>query len=178
MILSDWDIRVYIEKKLLVIDPLYPDTIRENGVDLRFGDQFCRFKKTPERIIDTRSDRVEDVLECTRVGEEGFVIQPLEHVLATTLEWVEIPHDLMALVNLRSTFARYSLYIPPTIIDAGFKGNVTIEIIGGSLPVRVYPGQRFLHVVFARTSSPVYRPYSGKYQEQKGVTPPKPDSSS
>jgi len=176
MILSDWDIRVYIEKKLLVIDPLFEDTIRENGVDLRFGYEFCRFRKNFRGIIDSKEYDPIDFLECRDVSEdEGFVIQPLEHILATTLEWVELPHDLIGFVNLRSTFARLSLYIPPTVIDAGFKGQVTIEIIGGSLPVRVYPGQRFLHVIFARTSSPVYRPYRGKYQGQRGVTPSKPD---
>ncbi|OYT39435.1 MAG: dCTP deaminase [Desulfurococcales archaeon ex4484_58] len=176
MILSDWDIRVYIEKKLLVIDPLFPDTIRENGVDLRFGNQFCRFKKYRDVVVDTKKDPVTDVLECIEVDdEEGFTIQPLEHILATTLEWVELPDDLIGFVNLRSTFARYSLYIPPTVVDAGFKGQLTIEVIGGSVPVKVYPKQRFLHLIFARTSSPVYKSYSGKYQSQKGVTPPRPD---
>ena len=175
MILSDWDIKVYLEKKLLVIDPIFEDTVRENGVDLRFGNEFCRYIRSSDIVLDSARSSVDDVIECVKVGSEGFVINPLEHILATTLEWVELPHDLVGFVNLRSTFARLSLYIPPTIIDAGFKGQVTIEIIGGSLPVRVYPGQRFLHVIFARTSSPVYRPYKGKYQGQKGVTLPRPD---
>ncbi|MEM1919042.1 MAG: dCTP deaminase [Desulfurococcaceae archaeon] len=176
MILSDWDIRVYVEKGLLIIKPLFEDTIRENGVDLRFGYQFCRFSKKSDTVIDSRKDPLDMILECTEVSEdEGFVINPLEHVLATTLEWIELPHDLVGLVNLRSTFARLSLYIPPTVVDSGFKGQLTIEVIGGSVPLKVYPGQRFLHVIFARTSSPVYKPYTGKYQEQRGVTPPKPD---
>ncbi|ADV65437.1 dCTP deaminase [Desulfurococcus mucosus] len=176
MILSDWDIRVYLEKKLLVIDPLFEDTVRENGVDLRFGEEFCRFRRGA-RVVDTLRDGVDDVLECSRVGGEGFVVNPLEHVLTTTLEYVEFPNDLIGLVNLRSTFARYGLYIPPTVIDAGFKGNITIELVGSTIPVRVYPGQRFLHLILARTSSPVYKPYSGKYQGQRGVTPPRLDGS-
>lgn len=176
MILSDWDIRVYIEKKLLIIDPLFPDTIRENGVDLRFGYEFCRFKKRRDTIIDSNKDMDRELVECVEVDEnKGFIIQPFEHILTTTLEYVELPHDLVGLVNLRSTFARLSLYIPPTIVDAGFKGQLTIEIIGGSIPVKIYPKQRFLHVIFAKTSSPVYKAYTGKYQGQKGVTFPKPD---
>lgn len=177
MILSDWDIRVYIEKKLLIIDPLFEDTVRENGVDLRFGDEFCRFKRE-NSVVDTSRDGVDNVLECYRVRGEGFVINPLEHVLTTTLEYVEFPHDLVGLVNLRSTFARFGLYIPPTVIDAGFKGNITIELVGSTVPVKVYPGQRFLHLILARTSSPVYKPYMGKYQGQRGVTPPKLDNNS
>ncbi len=174
MILSDWDIRVYLEKKLLIIDPLFEDTVRENGVDLRFGSKFCRFGEG--KIIDTKTMNVSEVLECIDADEHaGFLVRPAEHILATTLEWVELPHDLVGLVNLRSTFARAGLYIPPTVIDAGFKGQITIELIGGPNPVKIYPGQRFLHVVFLRTSSPVYRPYQGKYQGQRGVTPPRPD---
>jgi dCTP deaminase len=175
VLLSDWDIRVYLEKKLLVINPLYEDTVRENGVDLRFGSRFCRFKGG-DVLIDTLVMNVPEALECVDVERDaGFIVKPREHVLATTLEWVELPHDLVGLVNLRSSFARAGLYIPPTVIDAGFKGNITIELIGGVHPVKIYPEQRFLHVVFLRTSSPVYKPYQGKYQGQINVTPPKPD---
>jgi len=175
MILSDWDIVVYLEKGLLTVKPLFNDTVRENGVDLRFGYRFCRFKSSG-LIIDTRLMNVIDVLECSDVSiDDGFVIKPYEHILASTLEWIELPHDLVGLVNLRSSFARVGIYIPPTVIDAGFKGNLTIELIGGASSVRVYPEQRFLHVVFLRTSSPVYKPYTGKYQGQVDVTPPKPD---
>lgn len=176
LILSDRDIDWYIRKGLLRITPLYPDTIRENGVDLRIGAEFCRFRRGGV-VIDTRAEvRPEDFLECIKVGEgEGFTVQPLEHVLATSVEEVCLPDDIVGLVNVRSTFARYGVYIPPTVIDAGFCGQVTIEIVGSGVPVKIYPGQRFLHVVFIRTTSPVARPYSGKYQGQKGVTPPKPD---
>ncbi|MEM3993380.1 MAG: dCTP deaminase, partial [Desulfurococcaceae archaeon] len=93
MILSDWDIRVYLEKKLLVINPLFDDTVRENGVDLRFGYRFCRFRGG-EVVVDTRVMNVPDVLECIDVDKEnGFLIKPYEHVLATTLEWIELPYD-------------------------------------------------------------------------------------
>lgn len=115
MILSDWDIKVYLEKNLLVIKPLFEDTVRENGVDLRFGYQFCRFKGG-NTVVDTRIMNIPDVLECVNVNREiGFIVRPYEHVLATTLEWVELPHDLVGLVNLRSSFARAGIYIPPCL---------------------------------------------------------------
>lgn len=176
MILSDWDIKVYLERGLLVIRPLLNDSIRENGVDLHLGSSFCRFRSS-DAIIDTRSMDISGVLEYVEADvERGFIIYPHERVLATTLEWIEMPHDLVGIINLRSTFARAGLMIPPTTIDAGFKGNITVEVIGGQLPVKIYPGQRFLHVLFIRTSSPVYKPYQGKYQGQSGVTPPKADN--
>ncbi len=175
MILSDRDIAWYLEKRLLRIEPLSSDTIRENGVDLRLGSEFCRFNPDAP-VLDTRRGFSRDTYyRCTRAGGEGFVINPYEHVLATTLETIALPDDLVGLVNIRSTFARLGLFVPPTVIDAGFEGQVTIEIIGSAYPVKVYPGQRFLHVVFLKTTSPVANPYRGKYQGQRGVTPPKTD---
>ncbi|ABM80996.1 dCTP deaminase [Hyperthermus butylicus] len=176
MILSDRDIAWYIEKGLLRIDPLLDDTIRENGVDLRLDSEFCRFNPdAPE--LDTRKPFNREIYyNCVKVDpEQGFTVKPYEHVLATTMETVCLPDDLVGLVNVRSTFARYGIFVPPTVIDAGFCGQITIEIIGSAYPVRLYPGQRFLHVVFVRTTSPVANPYHGKYQGQRGVTPPRPD---
>ncbi len=176
MILSDRDIAWYIEKNLLRIEPLFEDTIRENGVDLHLGEEFCRFNnKAPE--LDTKKpfDKGRYYICRKASPDKGITINPYEHVLATTLETVCLPDDLVGLVNVRSTFARLGLFVPPTVIDAGFCGQVTIEIIGSAYPIRLYPGQRFLHVLFVKTTSPVAKPYSGKYQGQRGVTPPKLD---
>jgi dCTP deaminase len=176
MILSDRDIAWYLEKGLLRIEPLNGDTIRENGVDLRLGTEFCRFNPAAP-VLDTRSSFSRDLYYiCEKAGEHGFVIRPGEHVLATTLETKCLPDDLVGLVNPRSTFARLGLLVPPTVIDAGFCGQVTVEIIGSAYPIRVYPGQRFLHVILVKTTSPVARPYRGKYQGQRGVTPPRLDA--
>jgi dCTP deaminase len=175
LILSDRDIKWYLSRGLLKIEPIFEDTVRENGVDLRLGGELCRLKRT-DHVLDTASKYDADLFyECSRVSSDGFIIQPYEHVLVTTLERVCLPDDLVGLVNLRSTFARYGVYAPPTVIDAGFCGQVTIELIGSAFPVKLYPGQRFLHVVFARTMTPAANPYHGKYQGQKGVTLPRPD---
>ncbi|WP_338599811.1 dCTP deaminase [Sulfolobus tengchongensis] len=169
MILSDRDLRYYLEKGWIKIDPLNGDTVRENGVDLRVGNEIARFKKT-DRIFDP--DNPDPSFFEIEKGEE-FIISPYEHVLLTTEEYVELPNDIMAFVNLRSSFARLGLFIPPTIVDAGFKGQITIEVIGSEFPVKLKKGMRFIHLIFARTLTPVEYPYQGKYQGQKGVTLPR-----
>jgi len=166
MILGDRDLKYYIEKGWIKIDPLQDDTIRENGVDLRIGKEIARFVKT-DKIFDP--DNPDPSFFSIERGEE-FIIQPYEHVLLTTEEFVQLPPDTMAFVNLRSSFARLGLIIPPTIIDAGFEGQVTIEVVGSSFPIKLKAGTRFIHLIFARTLTPVEHPYQSKYQGQKGVT--------
>jgi len=174
MILSDRTIEVLVREKRLVIDPLYPDTIRENGVDLRFGEEFCLIRDKKEKVLDTKhTTNPYPFYECVRVTrEEGFVVPPRRRVLATTLEYIKLPPDVVGLVNLRSTFARLGLYVPPTVVDAGFEGELTIELVGSDVPVRIYPGQRFLHLIFVKMDTETSKPYSGSYKKQRGVRLP------
>ncbi|EWG06442.1 MAG: deoxycytidine triphosphate deaminase [Candidatus Aramenus sulfurataquae] len=171
MVLSDRDIKNYIHEKKLVITPLSSDTVRENGVDLKVGDQIARFLKLAEPVDVDNPEEIKKAYVVTH-GHE-FIIGPHEHVLLTTLEYVKMPNDLVGFVNLRSTFARLGLFIPPTIIDAGFEGQITIELVGSEFPVRLKKGTRFIHVIFAKTTTPVENPYRGKYMGQTGVTLPK-----
>jgi len=167
--LSDADIRGLIEAGELVIDPLSPDTVRENGVDLRFSKRFCVMRGGG--VLDTRgSGEPRSFYDC--VEAEDYVIPPGARVLAVTEEWVELPPYLVGLVNLRSSFARLGLYVPPTVVDAGFKGRLVIELVGSTVPVRVYSGQRFLHLILLTTTSEVRKTYQGRYQGQRDVQLP------
>lgn len=147
MILSGRDIKWYIETGKLVIDPVEEIQFRENGLDL---------------ILENIEDRPTNFAWC-------------EFVLGCTKERFEMPDDLMGFVELRSTWARTGLMIPPTIIDAGFAGNITLEIVSFNKKLPSVPyGQRFAHVIFAKMTSHG-KSYAGKYQNQTGITGPKKD---
>ncbi len=169
MILSDRDIRTYIDRGELTINPLFEDTVRENGVDLRIGNVVGRLIRS-DAIFDIKKD---DPSSFIRLEEgDNFIIYPHEHILLYTIEYIKMPRDLMAFVNLRSSFARLGLSLPPTIVDANFEGQLTIELIGGNFPIRLYKNMRFLHLVFGKLMSPVDKAYEGKYQGQRGIQIP------
>lgn len=170
MILSDFDLWAYIKSGRLSVEPFHESIVRENGLDLRIGRAIARMKNL-EKPLDTRSSS--NIEEYYTIEEgDSFVVRPREHVLLHTMEYIKLPVDLMGFVNLRSSYARVGLTIPPTIIDANFEGELTIELVGGDFPVKLYAGDRFLHVVFAKLSSTVEKPYKGKYQGQRGIRLP------
>jgi len=175
MILSDRGIRAYLEKGWLQVEPLEDWQIRENGIDLRIGKEYARFRETNEVLDVTKEIETTKYYEIDMMDEEGIIIRPYEHVLLHTMEYVKMPSDLVALVNLKSTLARLGLYIPPTVVDAGFEGQIVIEVIGSSFPIRIKPGVPFIHLIFLRTDSPVEKEYAvrGRYQGQKGIRLPK-----
>ncbi len=171
MILSDRDIRTLIRAGELFVSPFDEEVVRENGLDLRLGRSYCAFKGT-STVLDPRSPGdPSDFYEC---GEgDSFVVEPHRHYLLHTMEYIKMPHYLAGLVNLRSTWARTGIYIPSTVVDAGFEGQLTIEVIGSEFPVRLYAGDRFLHLVLVKLETPSQRPYSGEYTGQRGVRLPK-----
>jgi len=122
----------------------------------------------PEKLGEVNLEEYFKVIKI----EDSFVLQPYMKILVTTLEYIKMPINVGGLVELRSTFARLGLSIPPTVIDAGFKGQITLEVHGGAFPVVLKKGVRFAHIVFMEIKGePV--PYRGRYQEQRGVTLPR-----
>lgn len=170
MILSDFDLRAYLSSGRLKIEPYSEEIVRENGIDLRIGSSYCVIRESDEILDVINPDDVSKYYEC---GESDVILlRPNKRYLLHTLEYIKLPPELMGFVELRSTFARLGLMIPPTIIDGGFEGQVTIELLTSSFPIRVCKGVRFLHVVFAKLTTPVNKPYGGKYQGQRKVTLP------
>jgi len=173
MILSDFDLRAYLNSGRLKIEPFSEDIIRENGVDLRLGREYCKLVESDNVLDLTKGEPAEDIKQRYLCKESDIILlEPNSRYLLHTLEYISLPPELMAFVEIRSTFARLGLLIPPTIIDGGFEGQITIELLATSFPVKIPAGTRLLHVVFAKLTTPVTKPYRGKYQGQRGVTLP------
>lgn len=172
IMLSGAEIRRLIKEGKLVIEPFSEEIVRENGVDLRIGEEVAVLLNNPEPLDPDRLKEV-NISDYYKVFKaDTFVLQPYMKVLVTTLEYVKMPEDVAGLIGVRSTFARLGVSIPPTLIDAGFEGELTIEIHGGAFPIVLKKGMRFAHVAFYRIEGPPVV-YKGKYQGQRGVTLPK-----
>jgi len=177
MILGHEDIQHYILTKKLDITNITELTIRENGMDCRIGDEISIDIKIGsewnEFVVDTHDKESIDKRFRTLPIIDSTIIPAKNNVLLYTEESFDLPDDIMGFCCLRSTIARQGFISPITIIDAGFEGTLTIEAFyGGNNPIKIYKGDRFLHVVFAKINSPVSKPYSGVYAGQtKGRLP-------
>jgi dCTP deaminase len=173
MILSDFDLRSYIASGRLYIEPFDPSIVRENGLDLRLGRGFCELAESHE-VLDPYEADGEVLKRFYRCGDgDEVILRPWGRYLLHTLEYIRLPPELVGFVELRSTLARLGLMIPPTIVDGGFEGELTIEVQAPPFPIRLRQGTRFLHVILAKVSTPIEKPYRGTYQGQRGVRLPK-----
>lgn len=176
MILSDRDLKVYIKDGKIRVKPLIDENIRSVGIDLRLGDEFKLFKMNHKTHIDPSKDDIDDGVDVIKVKEgNNFIIHPGEFVLGVTKESVELPDNISARIDGRSSLGRLGIIVHSTAgrVDPGWSGSLTLEISNiGKLPVALIPGMRFCSLVFETISSPVERSYKkiGKYTGQKGPT--------
>ncbi|NPA13507.1 MAG: dCTP deaminase [Aquificae bacterium] len=172
MILSDRKIKQLLKEKELIIDPLEDYQIQPSSVDLRLGRDFLVY--SPDiPVIDVKDNQIQSKLKKIEVSpEEGFLIQPKQFVLATTVEYIKLPDYLTAFVEGRSSLGRLGLFIENAgWVDAGFEGTITLEFYNAnSTPLKIYPDMRICQLVFAQMDSPAEKPYRGKYQGQRGTT--------
>jgi deoxycytidine triphosphate deaminase len=95
-VLADRDIRTALQEKRIRIDPFDEDCLQPSSVDLHLDRDFRVFHNHRYARIDPREEQ-QDLTEMTSIeGEEPFILHPGEFVLGQTVEWVELPDDLVA----------------------------------------------------------------------------------
>lgn len=182
-ILSDQDLKNLIQEKQAVKSeekPLDLDLqLGPSSLDLRLGYEFGVLNTRKIEMIDTKEMEKygEYIQKEKHTAEEGVVIHPGEFILGSTLEDLNVPDDLVARVEGRSSYGRLGIIVHATAgyIDPGFEGNITLEIQNlGNAPVKLYPEDRVCQVVFETMTSKADKPYGektdSKYMGQKGAT--------
>ncbi|HUA03317.1 MAG TPA: LAGLIDADG family homing endonuclease [Solirubrobacteraceae bacterium] len=98
-VLSDATILELVENGRIRIDPWDPGLVQPASVDLRLGDSFRVFHNHRASAIDLREPPAGLTEEVVIGQEESFVIHPGEFCLGRTLEWVELPDDIVARIE-------------------------------------------------------------------------------
>ena len=182
-ILSDKNIKEYLKEGKIGFEPLQDEKqIQPSSVDMRLGDEFKVFKVIRKPYIDPEDEEdIASYMEAMIVPEgEAFIIHPNEFALATTLEYVKVPDDLVARVEGRSSMGRLgvTMHVTAGFIDPGFEGKITLEISNiGAMPVALYPGQRVCQIVFETMTTPSELPYGHPERNSKYMGQTRPESS-
>lgn len=176
MILSDRDIKEYIENGKLFVEPeLKEEQLQSAWIDLTLGNEFRVFKSTQSAVLDPKNP--EDITEEILVDEnKSFIIHPGEFVLGKVNEYIRFPDDLAGAVDGRSSLGRLGVvvHVTSTFVDPGWEGKLVLEITNvGRMPVALYPGMRICKLVFMKLSSACEKPYymrkDAKYFKQDKI---------
>ncbi len=167
MVLSDKTIYRMLEEGTLTIFPMEREQVQPASVDIRLGNTFSIVEDSPTGII-----TLDKEIKYKTITSDTYVLLPNQFVLATTMEYFELPDDLTAFVEGRSSLGRMGLFIQNAgWVDPGFKGEITLELYNvNRCAIELKAGRRVGQLVFSRMDDTAMHPYHGKYQGQKGAT--------
>ncbi len=177
-VLSDGTILQLVQEGQIRIEPWDPELVQPASVDLRLGDSFRVFHNYRVSTIDLRYPPENLTEEVVVPEDEAFVIHPGEFCLGRTLEWVELPDDVVARIEGKSSLGRLGLIVHATagFCDPGWKGTLTLELNNLTrVPIQLYPGLPIAQLSFMTLDAPARRPYGSPglgshYQGQRAAT--------
>jgi dCTP deaminase len=157
------------------------------GYDVRVGTRFKVFtaatRSGDAAVVDPKAfsdDMMVEVDVASRPADKQYVIiPPNSFALCETIEYLEIPRDILAICVGKSTYARCGLIVNVTPLEPEWRGKVTLEISNTTpLPARVYANEGVAQLIFLkadRVCDVSYADKGGKYQDQSGLTLPRVD---
>ena len=177
-VLSDGTIIRLVQEGRIRVDPWEESHVQPASVDLRLGDTFRVFHNHRASAIDLREPPTNLTEEVRVEDDEPFVIHPGEFCLGRTLEWVELPDDIVARIEGKSSLGRLGLIVHATagFCDPGWRGTLTLELANLTrIPIKLYAGLLIAQLSFMALDSPALRPYGhsqlgSHYQGQREAT--------
>src|SRR5256886_12617105 len=158
-LLADGDIRRYLAKGELRIEPFDEKNLTPNGYDV-----------TIEEVLIPSSN--------IRTTQGVARIPPATRFAVSTRESIGLGRHVAGQLWLRTTWARRGVLAAFGMIDAGFSGALTFGALnGGSGVLELSIGERVAPIVFLSLESPsseTYEKRSGQTQGQRGVTLDRP----
>jgi dCTP deaminase len=179
MVLSDRTIREYVQQGRIVIRPWDSACVQPASVDVHMDRRLRVFHNMRRPYIDVH-EPTDDLTEVVEIHDnQPFILHPGEFVLGSTLEYFELPNDLVARLEGKSSLGRLGLLIHSTagFVDPGWKGHLTLELSNVSrLPITLYYGMKIGQMSYQQLTTPADRPYGSpelgsKYQGQTDPTP-------
>jgi dCTP deaminase len=177
-VLSDGAILDLVAAGRIRIEPWDSALVQPASVDLRLGDSFRVFHNHRASAIDLREPPAGLTEEVVIGPNEPFVIHPGEFCLGRTLEWVELPDDVVARIEGKSSIGRLGLIVHATagFCDPGWKGTLTLELNNLTrIPIKLWAGLAIAQLSFMGLDRAAQRPYGSPglgshYQGQRAAT--------
>jgi dCTP deaminase len=176
-VLPDWQIQRDIKIEPFAEGAARPGVISYGvtsyGYDVRVGRKFKVFTNARCAVVDPKAF---DPASFVDIEGDYCLIPPNSFALAETVEYLEVPRDVICVCIGKSTYARIGIIVNVTPLEPEWRGRVTIEISNTTpLPAKIYANEGIAQILFLRTEDVCkvsYADKKGKYQDQKGLTLP------
>ncbi|MGC2200071.1 MAG: dCTP deaminase [Stellaceae bacterium] len=185
MILTDREIKIYVRRQLITLDPEPEDlAYQSTAVDLKLDPTISIFTK-PRTVRGiqqfTRVDpadpefKADEVIRALTQNQDihpdnGYPLEPGILILGWTKEFIDLKQSrLAARVEGKSSLSRLglSIHLTAPTIHAGFQGRIRLEIVNhGHHPIILRSDMRICQLIFEQTLGTPDKDYEGQFAGQ------------
>lgn len=117
------------------------------GFDLRLDEVY---KISGSAFLGETHRKTPDIELIAKYGKQKSIkIKPGDYVLAKTMETINLPVNLSAVILPRTTTFRSGLFIRTGPVQPGYQGELTFGLKNeGPITVEIEMGARFVHILF------------------------------
>lgn len=170
-VLSDNELLLLREQ---LIEPFDAKSVQPSSYDVSLDDEIL--VPMQGRSVDLRLDDPADSMVRSRFKE--YTLGPGQAILGSTTEIIRCPSNLSARVEGKSSLGRLfmSVHITAGVIDAGWDGQITLEIVNhGPWDLVLWAGMKIAQISYMTLTSPCKNPYGSQnlgshYRGQRGPT--------
>ncbi len=158
------DILKLVKQNPSLIENVDERNVQPSGVDLRVK---CVYRLRDGGFLGTEGRKTPDVENVSDRPGDKVRLEPNEFVLVETVEKVNMPKDVMAIILPRSSLFRCGVSLHTAVVDPGFQGTLTFGMKNLSeFTFEIEIGSKIGQIVFETVKGNV-RLYDGKYQGGK-----------
>lgn len=190
-ILADWQIRELCTGETPMLKPFHNKKMRYTaeghrvpsfglssyGYDITLSDEDLKVftdihcGEIDPRKIDPKIYTKPIIRHDEDDGAAYILLPPHGFLLGHTIEWFDMPADVVGNCLGKSTYARGAVSVIVTPAEPEWKGNLVVEVVNNAnLPARVYLNCGIAQMLFLR-GEPCEKGYGdGKYQGQTSTT--------
>lgn len=140
------------------------------GYDIRLSDEFKIFSPKDKSPLDPKK-----MAQSSFTDFKGAACQipANSFILGRSLEYFNMPKDILATCLGKSTYARCGVVVNVTPLEPGWEGYLTIAISNTApVPVSIYANEGIAQILFFGTDEPCsvsYKDRKSFYDKQKGI---------
>jgi deoxycytidine triphosphate deaminase len=119
------------------------------GFDLRLGEVYKISGSAFLGEIERKTPEVKSIKSYKKGKKMSITIKPGDFYLVKTIEKINLPVDLSAVIIPRTTTFRSGIFIRTGPIQPGYQGELIFGLKNeGPVPVKIEMGARFVHLIF------------------------------
>jgi len=157
MFLTREEIEQLINSGELVVEPRSAKTIFKAGLNLTLGNDIRVLVKGVNKLfLGKKDDKIKlkslhKKIEPNKDGEVTFY--PNYLYLASTNEYIKLPHNIIGFVKIHPTLASSGFYTPPVVVRPKYEGKLYVLLVPPPFAIEVKVGTDFVQLLLAKATT-------------------------